>query len=62
MVATDRSATEAHRTDPAGALHRCRLPIVGPSAVITITIHVLEVVVVVVVVLLYLLIKLWRRI
>jgi hypothetical protein len=35
---------------------------VGPSAVITITIHVLEIVVVVVLVLLYLLIKVWRRI
>jgi hypothetical protein len=35
---------------------------VEPSAVITITIHVLEIVVFVILVLLYFLIKLWRQI
>jgi hypothetical protein len=35
---------------------------VDPSAVVKITIHVLEIVVVVILLLLYLLIKVWRRI
>jgi hypothetical protein len=35
---------------------------VDPAAVLTITIHVLEIVAVVIVVLLYLLVKVWRRI
>jgi hypothetical protein len=34
----------------------------GPSGVLTVTIHVLEIVAVAIAVLLYLLIKIWRRI
>jgi len=34
----------------------------GPAAVVTITIHVLEIVVAAILILLYLLIKVWRRI
>jgi hypothetical protein len=52
----------SHKRGTQIAIGLAKLPRVGTSAVITITIHVLEVVVVVVLVLLYLLIKIWRRI